>query len=323
MKTFKLSTMAATLVLAVIASVIVSVPARATEDFPGNQTINLVSWSAAGSPKDVMAREVAKSLKNHLGWRVVVTDITGGGGAAAMHYMLNQPAEGLVLIAASGSMELALQTSLKGLFSVKDFDFVSQIQTDPFVLVVKADSPLTTMADLEAKARQNPVPIAGFGADSDEHMVAASLAKQHNFSITWIPYSGGSKAITALLGGNVEAVLTNLSQASPLTEGGKLRILGATTAQPLEHPSAPSFASMGYKNMERSLWRGFVAKAGTDKARVQVLSHAFAKLSDDPAYMNYVKRSHIEVEYLDPDAFRKSVEGSMARNGAELKLLGH
>ena len=323
MKRFVLPTIAATLVLTTTAGSTLIAPAHATDEFPASQTINLVSWSAAGSPKDVMAREVAKSLKNHLGWRVVVTDITGGGGAAAMHYLMNQPADGLVLIAASGSMELALQTSLKGLFSVKDFDFVSQIQTDPFVLVVKADSPFATMADLEAKARQNAIPIAGFGADSDEHMVAASLAKQHNFSITWIPYSGGSKAITALLGGNVEAVLTNLSQASPLAEGGKLRILGATTAQPLEHPSAPSFVSMGYKDMERSLWRGFVAKAGTDKARVQVLSRAFAKLSDDPAYMNYVKRSHIEVEYLDADAFSKSVEGSMARNGAELKLLGH
>lgn len=292
-------------------------------DFPDGQTINLVSWSAAGSPKDVMAREVAKSLKKQLGWRVVVTDITGGGGAAAMHYMLNKPANGLTLIAASGSMELALQTSLKSLFSLKDFDFVSQIQTDPFVMVVKTDSPFKSMADVEAKGRRASISVAGFGADSYEHLVAAEIAKQHKFAITWIPYSGGSKAVTALLGGNVETVLTNLSQVVPLVGSGKLRVLGATTAKSVAQPAVPSFNSLGYLDMVRSLWRGFIAKAGTDKDRLKILSKAFAQLSHDPAYMNYVKRVNIRVEYLDSNAFRKSVEASVKRNKADLKLLGN
>ncbi len=322
MKTFKLLTVVALSALAAATIFGVSRHAAA-DDFPKGQTLNLVSWSAAGSPKDVMAREVAKSLKKQFGWNVAVVDVTGGGGAAAMHYLLNQPADGLTLIAASGSMELALQTSLKSLFSLKDFDFVSEIQTDPFVMVVKADSAFKTMSDLEAKGRKGAISVAGFGADSDEHLVAADLAKQHNFAITWIPYSGGSKAITALLGNNVEAVLTNLSQTVALVEGGKLRILGATTATPIEKPAAPSFASMGYKNMERSLWRGFVAKAGTSRDRIETLSNAFAKLTDDPDYVNYTKRVNITVKYRGPNDFRKSVEASVQESAADLSLLGH
>ena len=154
-------------------------------------------------------------------------------------------------------------------------------------------------------------------------MVAAVLAKQRGFSITWIPYSGGSEAVTALLGGNVEAVLTNLSQVVPLVDAGKLRILGATTAKPVENPSAPSFAAMGYESMVRSLWRGFIAKAGTDNGRLNTLSMAFDKLTSDPDYMNYVQKEHIAVEYLGADAFRKSVEASMQINAAELPLLEH
>ena len=322
MKSLKFATVA--IGLTAVAGMAFGSVGRATaEDFPGGQTINLISWSAAGSPKDVMAREVAKSLKKQLGWRIAVMDITGGGGAAAMHYLLNQPANGLTLIAASGSMELALQTNLKSMFGMKDFDFVSEIQTDPFVMVVKADSPFKTMADLEAKGRQGAVSVAGFGADSDEHLVAADLAKQHNFAITWIPYSGGSKAITAVLGGNVEAVLTNLSQTVPLVEGGKLRIIGATTAQPIDNPAAPSFASMGYKNMVRSLWRGFIAKAGAGKEQIEALSKAFEKLPNDPDYVKYTKRVHITIKYLGPDDFRKSVEASMKESASELGLLGH
>ena len=322
MKSLKFATVA--FVSAVVVGVAFGDIGRAiAEDFPSGQTINLISWSAAGSPKDVMAREVAKSLKKQLGWRVAVMDITGGSGAAAMHYLLNQPANGLTLIAASGSMELALQTNLKSMFGLKDFDFVSEIQTDPFVMVVKADSPFKTMADLEAKGRKGPVSVAGFGADSDEHLVAADLAKQHNFAITWIPYSGGSKAITAVLGGNVEAVLTNLSQTVPLVEGGKLRIIGATTAQPIDNPGAPSFASMGYKNMVRSLWRGFIAKAGASKEQIEALSKAFEKLPNDPDYVKYTKRVHITIKYLGPEEFRKSVEASMKGSASELSLLGH
>src|SRR5664280_2334308 len=70
MKAFNLSNMAAALILTVSAGTTMVAPAGAADDFPGSQTINLVSWSAAGSPKDVMAREVAKSLKKQLGSRV-------------------------------------------------------------------------------------------------------------------------------------------------------------------------------------------------------------------------------------------------------------
>ena len=101
-KGVKFSVLALSSVIA--ASVVFGAMERATaaDGFPDGQTINLVSWSAAGSPKDVMAREVAKSLKKQFGWRVAVLDVTGGGGAAAMHYLLNQPSNALTLIAASG-----------------------------------------------------------------------------------------------------------------------------------------------------------------------------------------------------------------------------
>jgi tripartite-type tricarboxylate transporter receptor subunit TctC len=118
-------------------------------------------------------------------------------------------------------------------------------------------------------------------------------------------------------------VLTNLSQTVPLVEGGKLRIIGATTAQPIDNPGAPSFASMGYKNMVRSLWRGFIAKAGASKEQIEALSKAFGKLPNDPDYVKYTKRVHITIKYLGPEEFRKSVEASMKGSASELSLLGH
>ena len=287
--------------------------------FPDGKTINLISWSAAGSPKDVMARQVAKTLKKQHGWNVVVTDMVGGGGAVALQYLLKQPADGLNVIAASGSLEVALETTLKSSFKASDFDFVSQIQTDPLVLAVAADSPFRSMADLVKAGKAKPVTISGFGASSAEHLFASSLAKQGGFSMNWLPYSGGSKAVMAAMGHNADAVLGNLSESIPLAGSGRLRILGAATAESLTDPKAPSFQSLGYHDAVRSLWRGFIVKAKTPEADIAALSKALEHLTDDPDYVAYTKASHIQVAYLGPADFEKNVQKNMAQVALDLK----
>lgn len=289
------------------------------ESFPDGKTINIVSWSAAGSPKDVMARQVAKTLKKQHGWNVVVTDMVGGGGAVALQYMTKQPADGITIIAASGSLEVALETTLKSSFKPQDFIYVSQIQTDPFVVAVATDSPIKSMADLKARGQQKPVTIAGFGASSAEHLLASSLAKQGKFQMNWVPYAGGSEAITAALGHNADAVLANLSEATPLAKSSRIRILGAATEEPLSDPKAPSLKSLGYERAVRALWRGFIVKAKTPAPIVETLSKAFAHLTDDPEYLAYTKASNIKVAYLDPSAFEKNVQNDLVQIAADMK----
>lgn len=296
-------------------------PAQAADPFPGSHTITFVSWSAAGSPKDLMARQVAKSLKQSKGWYVQVIDVTGGGGATALHYLLSHPANGLTAVAASGSLDVALETSLKPLFKVGEFQYVSEIQTDPFVLAVDATSPIHTMADLVNAGKQHAVIVSGFGANSEEHLVAASLAKQGHFAIDWIPYSGGAKAIAATLGGNTAAVLTNLSAVVPLVQSGRMRVLGITTAQQVPDVQAPTFESMGYEAMVRSLWRGFIVRAGTPEPRIQAIAAALKQLTADPDYMKYVRTVHITARYLGPNAFQSGVIEEMGQVKGELSLL--
>jgi tripartite-type tricarboxylate transporter receptor subunit TctC len=287
--------------------------------FPGDKTINLVSWSAAGSPKDVMARQVAKTWNQQHGWNVVVTDMVGGGGAVALQYLLKQPADGYTVIAASGSMEVALATTLKRSFKVKDFAYVSQIQTDPFVLAVAVDSPLKTLDDLIKSGQSKPVTISGFGSSSEERLAANAIAQQGKFKMNWVPYGGGSEAITAAMGHNADAVLANLSEAKTLVRSGRLRMLAATTEEPLADPATPSFKSLGYHDMVRSLWRGFIVKAGTDPARIAALDKALAHLVDDSDYVKYTRVSNIEVAYLGPDAFAKKVAADVAQAVHELQ----
>lgn len=318
----RISVVAMASALALTSALWNAAPAKAAGEFPGGRTMTFVSWSAAGSPKDIMARQVAKTLKQQKGWNIQVIDVTGGGGAAAFHYLLSQPANGLTLVAAAGSMDVALQTSLKHLFKPDQFRYVAQIQTDPFVLAVNSDSPIHTMAALVSAGKGHALNVSGFGADSEEHLVAAALAEQGHFGINWIPYSGGSKAIAAVLGGNADAVLTNLSAVVPLVQSGKLRVLGVTTAAPVTGLAAPTFASLGYKRMVRALWRGFIVRAGTPETAIQTIAAALKDLPTDPNYVKYVTAVHIGVQYLDPSAFATSVTAEMAQEKGELHLLG-
>ena len=123
-------------VVALSAVAVVQSPASAQSSWPP-PTVMMISDSAAGAPKDVLLRQMAKALQTqNPTWRIVVDDKVGGDGASAMSYLQSQPANGAALLIQSASYQVAMNTSLASLFKPSQFSVVARTDSGTFVLAV-------------------------------------------------------------------------------------------------------------------------------------------------------------------------------------------
>lgn len=273
-----------------------------------SKPIMLLSWSAAGSPVDVMAREVAKIAPKYLNQQMVVEDKTGGGTANAIAYLFAQPTDGYTLLAVTDSVIVALNTTLKGKFTRDQFDFFSQLVSDPYVIGVRSESPLKNWTDLVKASKTSNLTICGPFAESAESFFARDMGSTAGVKFQWVPYNGGAPSVAAVLGGHVDAVCTNVSAVSSFVAAGQMRVLAVSTPDPLPaFPGTPTFAQLGYKSLTNAHWRGIAAKTGLPPdVRAKLI--AFTKqVAADPGFKAYCDKVHLFEHYADPTELAKTV----------------
>lgn len=292
------------------------------KDFP-KKPIELLNASSAGSPADVMARELAKYAEKYLGQPVVVVNKTGGSGGVQMAALKAAQPDGYTIGATTAAITGTLNTELKDQFVLDDFEFIIRVQVDPFVLVVRNESPFKTLDDLIKYAEENPgkLKIGGNGTGSGQHLTVLRLAKAAGIEVTWVPFEGGSQAITAGLGGHVDAVSTAPAAIYSHVEAGKLRPLALSSEQRLASlPDTPTMKELGY-DVVAMQWRGIFARKGIPKEIIQKLHDAFKKAMEDPGFVEYMKNTKQENGYLGPAEFTAAVKKEFEETGKILEGL--
>ncbi len=249
-----------------------------------NKPVRIVQPFAAGGGGDIVTRLLAEKMQAELGQPVVVENRAGAGGNIGAQMVARQPADGYTLMTTSGGFAIApsLFKSL-GYDPVKDFVPVTKIAVAPLLVLVRADSPLRSMADLIALAKKDPkaVSYASFGIGSPPHMVGESINRQAGISMVHVPYSGGNAA-TDLMGGQVTiAILDALSQ-TPQVKAGKLRALALNGSQRL--PALPDVPTLTESGIPFDLvgWHGMFAPAGTPREIVERLNRMVNQIIAQP-----------------------------------------
>lgn len=273
-----------------------------------SKPILLVSWSAAGSPVDVMAREIAKVAPKYLNQQMVVEDKTGGGTANAIAYLFAQPTDGYTLLAVTDSIIVSLNTTLKGKFTRDQFDFLSELVSDPYIIGVRSESPLKSWADLVKASKTSNLTIGGPFAESAESFFARDMGSTAGVKFQWVPYNGGAPSVAAALGGHIDAVCTNVSAVSSFVAAGQMRVLAVSTASPIAAlPGTPTFAQLGFKSLTNAHWRGIAAKAGLPPdVRAKLVSFS-KQVSADPDFKAYCDKVHLFQHYSDPTELAKTI----------------
>ena len=273
-------------------------------------TVRVLVSSQPGSPIDSMAREMASALQS-TGFEpsVVIETRTGGSGAVALSALVGGPADGSTLYAMARSEVLLFSSGELHKFGPDALDYLIRLQDDPYAWVVRADSKFKTLEDLISYAEDNPgaINVGGFGTASAHHLAALQIAKQSGIDIAWIPFDGGSAAVTALLGGHIDVANTNPGPVLEQVRAGELRILGVASEERLPGlAETPTFKDSG-TDFVSSHWRGLVAKAGMPAACKEMLEDALTDAYETDSFQQFLEEQNVLPGYMPSEEFEPYV----------------
>ncbi|MBL8382790.1 MAG: tripartite tricarboxylate transporter substrate binding protein [Burkholderiales bacterium] len=249
-----------------------------------SRPIRLIHPWAAGGGGDIVSRLLSERMQVELGQPVVVENRPGAGGNIGAQLAARQPADGYTIMTTAGGFAIApsLFKSL-GYDPVKDFVPVTKMAVAPLLVLVRADSPLRTIADLVALAKKEPngVSYGSFGVGSPSHMIGESINRQAGIAMTHVPFSAGN-AGTNLQGGQITVAILDALSQTPQVKAGKLRALALNGTQRL--PALPDVPTLTESGLPFDLvgWHGMFAPAGTPREIVERLNRVVNQIIAQP-----------------------------------------
>jgi tripartite-type tricarboxylate transporter receptor subunit TctC len=263
-----------------------------------------------GGVADTVARPVAEALARELKQPVVVENKAGAGGALGIGQAAKARADGYTLLLSLSSISILPEADrLLGrapAFTLAQFKPIARFTADPTVLVVRADSPWQNLADFVAAARARPgaYNYGSSGNYGTMHVPMEMLKAGAGFRMVHIPFTGAGPAVTALLGGQVDAIASGPASVAQHIRAGKLRALAHWGERPLlALPDVPSLESLGYK-VRFAQWSGLFVPAGTPDEVVQRLREAARRAAEDAQTQQVIRTAGSPVEYLDAPEFQ-------------------
>jgi tripartite-type tricarboxylate transporter receptor subunit TctC len=251
--------------------------AYAQSAFPSKPVHIFVPY-AAGGGVDILARTLGDVVSRQWGQGVVVENRPGAGGVVASQALAASPPDGYTLIVvASGHATNPFLYPQLPYDTFKDFTPISLLASSPNILLVRADSPFKTLADMIAQARAKPggLAFAHAGNGTSTHLAGELLKTLAKIDINSIPYKGGAPAINDLLGGQIPMSFNNGPESVGQLQAGTVRALAVTTASRASFlPDVPSMAETvpGY---DTEVWWALLGPAGMSPDLVAKLSRDF------------------------------------------------
>ena len=282
-----------------------------------DKTVTLVVPFPPGGATDLLARTLTPKLQATFKQTVIVDNKAGATGTIGAGFVKRAPADGYTLLVTSlGPLVIAPHLIKAPYDAAKDFDYLTVAVQAPNVLVVPANSPFKTVADLIAaeKAKPGALTFASAGNGTSDHLSAELFWLQLGTTGLHVPYKGAAPAITDLLGGQVDAAFQNINNVLPHINGGKLRVLAvaAPKRSPLL-PNVPTLAESGVKDAEATSWQGVVAPKGLPPEVKAKIHAALTEALADPVVKQKFAEVGFELVANTPEQFTAYQASESAR----------
>ena len=287
--------------------------ATASAAFPDRELAGVIMWGAGGAT-DVVARGLAPHADAALGKKIVLTNRPGGTGAISTNFVLNAPADGYTLLFGAENPQLHQVLSLAD-FGYEKFYPVSILGRGVAVVVVKSDSPWSSLKDFveDAKKRPGKLKMGSTGPGGLPHTVASMLNAVTKFQVISVPFDGEGPGMTALMGGHVDIMPVGVGAAAENIKAGRVKALAVIDADamnvggqnvPPVTRDYPEFA----KYLPWGPFYGVWVRRDTPADVTAVLVKAFKTAATNPQFVTLMKdRGNIpmDISGAEADAFLK------------------
>lgn len=273
--------------LLLLASALALCPAPLSAQTPSAQTsgaqvpktLRIIVPLAAGGGGDIVARMIAEQVSRTSGISVVVENRPGAGTVLATEYVARAEPDGATLLFTNAAFLINPHVRKQNYDPFKSFEPVCSVVSYPLFVVVKADSPLRTLADFvkAAQAKPGTVTVAAAGPNTASHIALETLKIATKTDVIFVPFPGTAPAITALLGGHVMSLYADYTSVAEPLKNGDLRALSVASAKRFEKfPDVPTVTESGYPDPEQLSWNGLFAPANTPPALLGQLQKLFS-----------------------------------------------
>ena len=283
---------------------VASLAATAYPDKP----VTLVVPFPPGGSTDAIARLLATRLQERLGQSFVVENRAGATGTVGATFVKEAPADGYTLLVSSLGPYVIAPHLIKGMKydAQKDFDPIMIAVQAPNVLVVPANSPDKSVADMRAHLDRTPdkVTYASSGSGTSDHLSAELFWQQTGTRGLHVPYKGGAPAVNDLLAGKVDAAFVNINSILPHLRSGKVRALGVSSARrsPLL-PDVPTLQEQGVRGADVQSWQAIAAPKGIPRDVKMRLHTTLVAVLKEPAVREKLLAQGFEIVADEPDHF--------------------
>jgi tripartite-type tricarboxylate transporter receptor subunit TctC len=289
----------------------------AAQDFPGRPVRVIVS-QGAGSSTDIQGRLIAQKLSQVWGQQVYVENKPGANGILGMQEVAKAKPDGYTLGTAAPSAMTYNQFIYKNLpyRPAEDFVPVTQISTLTFALVAKPALQADSVKELVALANQKPdeLTYSSPGIGNLAHLGAALFATEAGIKVRHIPNKGDAGALTDLISGNTDFMISTLPSMLPHIKSGKLKLLAvAGRARSPLFPNTPTIAESGYPRVVIEGWVGMIAPAGTPANLVSKIQGEAARQLQLPEVKEYFSKQGSDPVGSTPEAFAAFIKAETSK----------
>jgi tripartite-type tricarboxylate transporter receptor subunit TctC len=296
------------------------------QPYPAKPVRIVVGYTPGGS-NDVLARVVAKHLQDTWKQSFVVENKPGASGQIGAETGAKAVPDGYTLVVIPNDV-LTVQPHMYAKFPfdpIADVQPIATLGTVPIALVVNANSPIKSVAELVATAKAKPgvLNYASSGAGGPQHMSAEMFMLLTGTKMAHVPYKGNAPALTDLLGGQVDVLFSPINSALPHIKAGKLRALAvASDARLSSLPDVSTLSEAGVPGYKSEIWIGLFAPAKTPRDVVDKIAAEVGRMQAQADVREQLNAQGIEPLPNSPEQLAALIKADSARWSKVIKETG-
>jgi tripartite-type tricarboxylate transporter receptor subunit TctC len=290
-----------------------------------SRPIRIVVPQSPGASTDLTARLIAQKLTEVFKQTVIVDNRPGAGTTSGTEIVVRAAPDGHTLLVVASSLTINPSLYAKLPYDpVRDFSGVTLLASGALLIAVHPSLPVRNTKELIALARTKPgqLTYATASVIGGQRLAGELFKDAAKVDIVNVPYNGGAPATMATVGGHTTMLVTNVIEAAPQVQSGKLRGIAVTTIErSAVVPEIPTVAEAGFAGFDASNWFGTMVRSGTPRAAIDRLSAEIGRALEQPEVRDMLLKMGLKPAPMTPDQFSAFVRKETERTGRIVKML--